>query len=70
MSGERRGGGGGEGGGGLWTQERGSVRCSEVGTELRGEESAVTRLQDGHTDMFFYGVMLFFVNLISNRQIY
>lgn len=50
-------------------QERGSVRCSEVGTELKSEESAVTRLLDGQLDMFSfcYGVMLFLVNLISNH---
>lgn len=41
------------GGVGRRKQERGSVRCSEVGSELKSEESAVTRLLDGQLDMFF-----------------
>lgn len=46
----------GEGGGngyGRRKQERGSVRCSEVGTELKNEESAATRPLGGRSDMFF-----------------
>lgn len=39
-------------------QERGSVKCSEVGTGLRKEESAVTRLLDGHLDMFFFNFVI------------
>lgn len=48
---------GGTGGHGCRKQERGSVRCSEVGTELRSEESAVTRLLGRLTDMLFFFVM-------------
>lgn len=43
----------GVGGFGRRKQERGSVRCSEVGTELKNEESAATRPLGGLSDMFF-----------------
>lgn len=42
----------GGGGVGRRKQERGSVRCSEVGTELKSEESAVSGPLGGLLDMF------------------
>lgn len=49
-------------------QERGSVRCLEVRAHLKREESASTRLLDGHLDMllFFFGYGVLFLYLISN----
>lgn len=54
--------------GGLWTQERGSVRCREVGTELKKWRIRCDRAA-GWTlryVVFCYAVMLILVNLIPD----